>query len=194
MEYLLYGGGGHAAVLADVLTAQGHTVAGIFADQAPTRDWGPVPYLGAYDPALHPELPLLISIGDNKIRKALAEQVNHAFGWAAHPSVLLSSSARVGEGTVLYHGSIVQAGAHLGRHVIVNTGATIDHDCRIGDYVHIAPGCNLCGGVEVGEGTLIGVGVKLIPGVKVGAGCIIGAGSVVLRDVKPGMKVWGVVG
>ena len=193
MEILVYGGGGHAAVLADVLAAQGHTLAGIFADAKPTRDWGQTPYLGPYDPEAYPELPLILAIGHNAARREKAGLIRHRFTEGIHPSVLLSPSAGIGEGTVLYHGSIVQAGAQLGRHVIVNTSATIDHDCCIADFAHIAPGCNLCGGVEVGEGALIGVGAKLIPGVKIGAWATVGAGSVVLRDVPAGVTVVGVV-
>ncbi len=189
---LIYGAGGHAAVLADVLAAQGRAVAGVFADTPPGRDWGSVPYLGPYDPEAYPELPLILAIGHNATRRDLAAQVRHRFAEGIHPSVLLSPTAGVGEGTVLYHGAIVQAGAQLGRHVIVNTGATIDHDCRIADFVHIAPGCNLCGGVEVGEGALIGVGAKLIPGVRVGAWATVGAGAVVVQDVPAGTTVAGV--
>jgi sugar O-acyltransferase (sialic acid O-acetyltransferase NeuD family) len=190
---LLYGGGGHAAVLGDVLEAMGESVAGIFAATPPTRDWGHVPYLGPYQPGLHPDLPLILAIGDNRARREAAQHISHRWFTALHPSVLLSPTARVEEGSVLYHGSIVQAGARVGRHVIINTGATVDHDCTLADYVHIAPGVNLCGGVEVGEGTLIGVGAKIIPGIKIGAWSIVGAGSIVLRNVPAGATVVGVV-
>jgi len=193
MEILFYGGGGHAAVLRDVVAAQGHTVAGIFANEPPPRDWGTIPYLGPYNPALHPELPLILAIGHNLSRKEQAAVVQHSFATAVHPSVLFSPSASIGRGSVAYHGSIVQAWAHIGQHVIVNTGATVDHDTVLGDFAHIAPGVNICGGVVVGAGTLVGVGARILPGIKIGAWATVGAGSVVLRDVADNETVVGVV-
>ena len=194
MDILLYGGGGHAAVLRDVLEAQGHTVAGIFANATPPRDWGSVPYLGPYDASVLPDLPIILAIGHNRTRQELAGFVKHAYATARHPSVLFSPSASMGQGSVAYHGSIVQASGVIGQHAIVNTGATVDHDTLIGDYAHIAPGVNICGGAHVGEGTLIGVGARILPGTKIGAWATVGAGSVVLRDVADGETVVGVVG
>jgi sugar O-acyltransferase (sialic acid O-acetyltransferase NeuD family) len=194
MQILLYGASGHAAVVADAAQAMGYEVAGLFADEASTRPWGSIPYLGPYQPTLLANIPIVLAIGDNAVRQKLAHGVKHAWATVIHPSALVSPSAVVGEGTVVFHGAIVQAGAVLGQHCIINTGATVDHDCVIGDFAHIAPGVNLCGGVMVGEGTLIGVGAKIIPGVTIGANSIIGAGSVVLRDVEDGVTVVGVVG
>ena len=190
---ILYGAGGHAAVLKEVLEAQGHTVAGLFSSQAPARAWGNIPYLGPYDPTIDPELPIILAMGDNATRRDLAQIVRHGYATAVHPSVLFSPSARMGEGSVAYHGSIVQASAVIGRHAIINTGATVDHDTIIGDFAHIAPGTNICGGAQVGEGTLIGVGARILPGIKIGAWAVVGAGSIVLRDVADGEKVVGVV-
>lgn len=191
---ILYGGGGHAAVMADCIRDRGWHLTGIIADHAPTRNWEQVPYLGPYSIGLLDDRSwLLLAIGDNGTRKILAEKCAEArFATLIHPSALVSPSAYLGEGTTLFHGTIVQAGAWLGRHVIMNTAASVDHDCVIGDYVHIAPGVRLCGNVQVGEGTLIGVGACVRPGVRIGKWCVIGAGAAVVSDLPDGAVVGGV--
>lgn len=178
----LYGAGGHAKVIADIISAGGGSVGHIYDDDCTIGR-----FLGreVLSPA---EIPLsqslIISIGNNRIRRDIAETMNTvAFERAVHPSAVVSPSARVNAGSVIMQGAIIQADAQIGRHCIVNTGASVDHDCRISDYVHIAPHATLCGNVEVGEGTLIGAGAVVIPGVKIGKWCVIGAGSVVIADI-----------
>jgi sugar O-acyltransferase (sialic acid O-acetyltransferase NeuD family) len=185
----LIGGGGHASVVIDCLKAQGVNVAGVF---DPLYKGTPaVPALGTYATSFDPAALAIIAIGNNTIRKRVSDQVTHGFENAIHPSALVSSAAKTGDGNMILHGAIVQANCFLGRHVIINTGATIDHDCRIEDFVHIAPGVVLCGNVQVGEGAIVGAGAVIIPGIKVGAWATIGAGSVVIRDVAPGACVVG---
>jgi sugar O-acyltransferase (sialic acid O-acetyltransferase NeuD family) len=125
----------------------------------------------------------IIAIGDNSIRKKVAERTRHAFTNAIHPSVILSKFATLGNGNMLLHGSIVQAQSRIANHVIINTGTNVDHDCVIEDYVHLAPGVVLCGCVSVGEGAFIGAGTVVIPGKKIGAWATVGAGSVVISDI-----------
>ncbi len=180
---LLYGGGGHARVIMDCLRDSGCIVQGVFDDNPELKSIAGIDILRPYSPHIFPGLPIIISIGNNEIRKKIAIEISHAPGYSEHPSVLRSSSARIGAGSVLIHGSVIQADAELGKHCIVNTGATVDHDCVIGDYVHIAPHATLCGNVEVGEGAFIGAGATLIQGIKIGKWVTVGAGTVVIRDV-----------
>src|SRR4030095_7183195 len=87
----------------------------------------------------------VVGTGDSKRRRDMARTLS--FDWP--PWVHLSASghppAKLGRGTVVFAGAIVQPDAVVGTHVIVNTGATIDHDCTIGDYAHLAPGVPLLG-------------------------------------------------
>jgi sugar O-acyltransferase (sialic acid O-acetyltransferase NeuD family) len=98
----------------------------------------------------------------------------------------------VKEGSVIFHGAIVQANSKIGRHVIVNTGAQIDHDCLVEDYAHIAPGAILCGTIQVGEGALIGAGATVVPGIRIGRWATVGAGAVVTQHVPDHAVVVGV--
>lgn len=175
----LYGASGHAKVIIDILRANNEPVEALFDDNEA------IDCLLGYPVLRSPEVrgPLIVSIGNNNIRKKIAEGVRVKFGKAFHPSAVISGEAVVEEGTVIMQGAIVQSCVYIGKHCIINTGASVDHECRIGDYVHVSPHATLCGNVTVGEGTWIGAGTVVIPGVKIGAWSVIGAGSVVSKDI-----------
>lgn len=184
----VYGAGGHAKVVIDVLRAQNITVLDMFDDDLSVKhDLGlrAKPGIVASGVASFEKLgsPIIIGIGDNRIRSRIAEQLLGPYGTAVHPSALVAADVEIGAGTVILHGGMVQASTKLGKHVLINTGAQVDHDNLIGDFCHISPSATLCGYVEVGEGTHVGAGATVIPGVRIGRWCTIGAGSVVIGDV-----------
>jgi sugar O-acyltransferase (sialic acid O-acetyltransferase NeuD family) len=181
-QVVLYGGGGHAKVTLECLQAAGYSVAG-FVDDDLDAELLATPHLGIYSSFAKSHCLFVIAIGQNKIRKEIAEKITHSFVSPMHPSSLISPSATIGKGCMILHGAIVQASVVIGNHVIVNTGAQIDHDCHIGDYVHIAPGAILCGNVKLGEGSLIGAGSVVLPEVEIGKWCVVGAGSVVTKSI-----------
>ncbi len=175
----LYGASGHAKVIMDILSANGKKVTALVDDNEELRELQGVPVIHSADGCS----PFIISIGNNKIRKMIAERLQSNFVTTVHPSAVVSASARLGEGTVVMHGAIIQADARIGKHCIINTSATIDHECVIGDYAHISPNVSLCGNVRVGVGTQIGVGSVVVPGVRIGKWSLVCAGSVVTHDI-----------
>ena len=201
-KLLIFGAGGHAKVVIDVIEQQGrYEIAGLLDDDAQSKGSRFFGYavLGtrANLAALHSdELRLaIVAIGDNAQRAAVADllaQQGWHFATAIHPNASIGRGAQIGPGSVIMAGSVVNADAHLGFHTILNTGATVDHDCRIERGAHIAPGCHLCGGVRVGQNSLLGAGTTVTQGVAIGSKAIVGAGSTVIRDVADGTKVSGV--
>lgn len=175
----LYGASGHAKVIIDILTAQGVSVHGLFDDNEAIQGLLSYPVLRT-DRVISP---LIISVGDNKTRKKIAESLEVEFGTAIHPSAIVSEHSVIGEGTVVMQNAVIQTSAQIGKHCIINTSASVDHDCIVSDYVHISPNSALCGNVTLGEGTWIGAGSTIIPGVTIGKWCIIGAGSVVTKNI-----------
>lgn len=174
----LFGAGGHAKVILDILQLNGISVESLYDDNKAIKDFMGIPV------SQEIKSPLIISIGNNEIRKKIVTDFPEiTYDKAISKHALVSESASIGEGTVIMQGAIVQSCSKIRRHVIINTGATVDHDCNIHDFVHIAPGVNLCGGVTVGEGTLIGAGSVAIPGITIGSWCTIGAGSVITSDI-----------
>jgi sugar O-acyltransferase (sialic acid O-acetyltransferase NeuD family) len=201
-KLIVFGSGGHAKVVIDMIEQQGnYEIAGLLDDDPRRQDsrFFGYPVLGT-----RADLPALFSaglrhaivtIGDNANRATVAALL-HRDGWqfacAVHPRACVGRGVKIGPGSVVMAGCVVNADAYLGAQVIVNTGATVDHDCRIEDAVHIAPGCHVCGGVSVGQGSFLGAGSTVTPGVRIGCKVIVGAGSTVLRDVADEARVSGV--
>ena len=139
----LYGAGGHAKVVADILASRGVRVAGVFDDNPPDAKLrimevrAGVQLLGGAFPKL--DAPLIITVGHNVRRAELAALIDASFGTAIHPSAIIASGVPIGVGSMILHGSILQAGTRVGRHVLINTAASIDHDNLLGDFVHVSP-------------------------------------------------------
>lgn len=112
---------------------------------------------------------VFVAVGNNYHRRKEVNQSNGPFITLIHPAAHISPTARIGMGTIIMAGAVIQANVKIGRHCIINTGASVDHDCVIEDFVHIAPGVNLCGGVHVGEGSLLAVGLGFAPNSKIDA-------------------------
>src|SRR3546814_21028476 len=90
----------------------------------------------AYLPAIlaeHPLLASVIGIGDNHVRRMIAQKAERlcpSLKWARiiHPSAIISPRALIGAGTVIVAGAVVNTRTPIGQHVIINTGSNIDHD------------------------------------------------------------------
>ena len=183
----LYGASGHAKVIMDILKANGVEIEGLVDDNPDI-----IELLGY--PVYHQRTdlsPMIVSIGNNAIRKHIVEKLPVEFGQAIHPTAIVSHTAIIGEGTVVMQGAIVQACTRIGKHCIINTGASVDHECIVEDFVHISPHATLCGNVHVGEGSWVAAGTVVLPGVKIGKWSVIGAGSVVSKDIPDGVLAVG---
>ena len=184
----LYGASGHGKLVKEILDNTGVDVTAFIDDNPSISE-----FLGL--PVLHEasELgPIIVCIGKCDIRRQVAEHLKCKFATAIHSSAVVSPSARIGDGTVVMQGAVIQAEVSIGKHCIVNTKASVDHECVIEDFVHIAPGVTISGNVHIGTGTWIGVGATVIQGVRIGKNCFIGAGSVIVHDVPDNSKGYGV--
>lgn len=199
---LLYGAGGHAKSVMEIVRQSGeYAIAGIVDDNPALtgKQVLGIPVLGtrALLPALAAQGVTLAANGvggilDINVRVkvfSLLEAAGFSFPALVHPRATLEPSARVGEGVQVFANAYVGAEAELRPRCMVNTNAVVSHDCVIGEYTHIAPGALLAGHVHVGERALIGMGVTTAVGVKIGRGVRVGNGAILLADVPDGMIV-----
>lgn len=195
-DLLILGAGGHAKVVIEAARICGFNPIAVFDDNDSLigKSILGVPVKGKIT-----ELPddtsgnAFIAIGNTIIRKRIAQRlVNLSWPALIHSAAFVSSSAKIGEGSIVCAGAIVQSSAVIGRQVIINTGAKIDHDCEIGDFAHVCPGCNLAGASIIDEGAMIGTGTSVIPLKRVGAWATIGAGAAVVSDIPSGVVAVGV--
>jgi len=191
---LLYGASGHAKVICSIYESNNISVDSIFDDNPNLKTLNSYAVIGSYLPNYKKDLNLMISIGDNAIRKKISKIILHKFSIAKHISALIDSSVIIGEGSTIFHNSTIQRDSVIGKHSIINTNASIDHECIIDDFVHISPSSTLCGNVKVGEGTHIGANATIIPNIIIGKWCVIGAGAVVTKNIPDYSLVVGVPG
>lgn len=178
----LYGASGHAKVIIDIAKANNIEVEGLIDDNEAIKELCGYPVSLSSD--INRESEFIISIGNNEIRKRIANQYKVTYKTLIHPSAVISPSAKLSEeGSVVMQGAILQAEVEVGKHAIINTACSIDHECKLGDFVHISPNSTLCGNVHIGDGSWIGAGSVILPGVTIGKWCTIGAGSVVSKNI-----------
>jgi len=176
----LYGASGHGKVIISIIKSMGLKISKIYDDRAPFELLGhPVEKFDG-----NQNENFIISIGNNKIRKKLSNQLIHVnFTKIIHPKTIIDQSVIIDEGSVVMPGAIINVDSKIGKHCIINTSASIDHECIIANFAHISPNATLCGNVSIGEGTQVGAGATIIPNIKIGKWCVIGAGSVVIKDI-----------
>lgn len=192
MDIYLYGCGGHAKVISDILSKQRRNLAAFIDDNPPDG----LAYIHGIpvkksSPELLTEIDCdrskwIVGIGNNPIRARVVkklESFGFSFTTAIHPSAQIAYNVEIGDGTVVMANAVINTDSVIGNHVIINTGATVDHDCVIGNYCHIAPGCRLCGQIHLEEGVFLGVGTKVIPSIHIGKYTTCGAGSVVVKSL-----------
>lgn len=192
---IIYGGGGHAKSLIDLIRAEGkYQIAGILDDGIPsgTRILD-VPVLGGGEQlsslrkkGIGQAVNAVGGIGSIQPRLAVYQRVNQA-GFncvtVVHPRAFIEPTASISDGCQLFFNAYIGSDVKVGYGSIVNTGAILSHDCVLGEYVNISPGAILAGAVTVGERTLIGMGVTINLGVKIGTGVRIGNSAVIKTDV-----------
>lgn len=196
---LIVGAGGHGRAVADVAAAAGWTIAGFIERR---RSAAEPDVIGTDD-----DLPACIArdaidgaavgVGNTALaRRAEIFEGLRALGLTlpalVHPRAVVSPSARLGAGCVVFPGVVLGAGVVVGDNAVVYSGAIVEHGCRVADHVYLSPAVVLSGEVCVEDGAFVGAGAIVVPRVTVGKRAVVGAGAVVVRDVAAGETVKGV--
>jgi UDP-3-O-[3-hydroxymyristoyl] glucosamine N-acyltransferase len=125
---VLYGASGHAKVIIDILEKRDIEISHIIDDN------NEIVSLNNYSVQNNNigigEASLIISIGNNIIRKEISEKLKvHNFGQAIHPSLVIDKTSKILEGTVVMANVVINSSVSIGKHCIINTNAVIEHDC-----------------------------------------------------------------
>lgn len=105
---------------------------------------------------------------------------------------LLDKLEDCGEGVQVMPGAIVHKFSSLGHQCILNTNSTVDHECNLGNGVHVMGGASIAGRVIIDDFSTVGTNATILPDLKIGKNVYIGAGAVVTKDVKDNHVVAGV--
>ncbi len=186
----IYGCGGHARSVADIVLANGSYDTIVFVDEnARDRET-----LYGFDVLRSPageNTPCFPAIGDNAKRKAKLEAIGEELLVS-----IISRTAHIGLGAKLGNGVFVGNYCHIGpealigKNTIINHGAVVEHEVAIGEHCHIGPRATVCGRCRVGDLVLLGAGATVKDYVTICPNVVIGAGATVVSDIRlPGVYV-----
>ena len=185
---VIIGAGGHAKVIADIVLLCGDNLLG-FLDNNEEKQNSVVykerKVIGKIsDAEKYKETYFIVAIGDNHIRGKIAKE-HQGLNWytAIHPNTTIADTVKIGDGTAIMAGVVINADSEIGNHCIVNTSSSIDHDNIIDDYVHISPGAHLAGKVFVGQYSWICTGATIINNINIRDNIIVGAGATVIKNI-----------
>lgn len=187
-EIIIIGCGGHAKVIVDTIEKNGdYKIKGFLDDNKTVVGYKNYLILDRIENAhrYNDEMTyFVIAIGDNMMRKRISESINGLkYATIIDKNSFISDSCKIGEGSVVLVGSIINADTNIKKHVIINTGAIVEHDCFVDDYCHISPGSILCGGSVVYNNVHIGANTVVIPNKIIHERSIVGAGSTVINNI-----------
>ena len=199
-KIIVIGSGGHAGIVIDILEEiNKYQIVGIITnDIFPDRRFANYTVLG--NDSVLQELKenginkVAIGIGgfkNNVLRKKIFNKLK-AIGFeivtAIHPKTVVARTAKIGEGSVIFAGVIINPNVIIENNVIVATGSTIDHETVIKNHVLISAGVTVGANDIIEEGVLIALGAKIVSGIRITKDVLIGAGAVVVKDcLKKGM-------
>ena len=138
---------------------------------------------------------IIIAIGDKKIKENknnILKKIKFKFATLVHPKAYCAFGSKIGEGTVVMSGSLINTDSTIGKNCIINSNASIDHDCLINDHTHICPGVIIAGNVKIGKNCWIGLGAKIIQNCTIGDNVFVAAGSLITKNIKSKSFVKGI--
>lgn len=192
---VLIGGGGHARSIVEML--EGRVELAGYADGCEgSLD---LPYLGTDQDVMRncapTEFEIHLGVGfDSDCGLSLRRRLSERFS-AYRQATLVAPSAWVSVNSGLAEGVTVMARAavnrsRIGRGTVINTGAIVEHDCTVGENSFIGPGAIVCGGVTLGNDVFVGAGAIIRQGVRIASDVRIGMGAIVVKDInEPGLYV-----
>ena len=130
---------------------------------------------------------VVCAIGNADTKHAIIQKLrNYALQYATliDPSVIMSRSVRIGEGTIICAGTIISVDVTIGNHVSIDWDCTIGHDDVISDFVTAYPSVNISGCCNIGERVELGTGMRIIQGLSIKDAVIVGAGACVVKNIE----------
>lgn len=135
------------------------------------------------------------SIGDAyrpELRKLVRNKVpfsNEHFATLIHPTAIISESAMIEPGAIIYGNVTLSGMVKVGHDVFLCGNTFLGHECEIGKHCVLSVGNFLASDVNVGDCCYLGVGVMIRHQITIGHHSLIGMGTKVVKDVPPQTKL-----
>jgi len=133
---------------------------------------------------------IILAVGYNKINKVRAEIFNRIrdMGYVMetyiHPKAQIYTDIKIGDGSVILGGSIIEPYATIGENSIIWANCVIGHHSKVGNNCWIASGTVVAGEATVGNNSFLGVNATVSNQVNVGAFNIVGGNTAIHRNTK----------
>ncbi|MCX6295902.1 MAG: hypothetical protein NTX97_07520 [Bacteroidetes bacterium] len=173
---VIVGAGGHGKVVCDAILAQQKYVVVGFVDDSVSigttvnNNYKVIANKKNMDSLIDLANYFVIAIGNNKIREQLFIDTKTKLKAATiiHPTAVLGSDVKIGEGAVILANSVISANSLIGENTIVNAGVIVDHDCVISNSVHLSIGTIVGSNSIIGNGYTTAIGENINSFSKIG--------------------------
>lgn len=198
-KIIIIGAGGHAKVVYSIAKKNNYNIVGFYDDiNMNLSSFMGYPVFHSIEELYNYNkdgVEFIVAIGDNftrmKIVEMIEEHLSCKFISLIDPSAIVFENVKIGEGSVIMPGAIINIDTTIGNHCIINTGAQLDHDCIMNDFSSLAPG-SICGGnVCIGKLSAVCLGAKVVERCKIDDCSILGANSLLLEDLGPNCLAYG---
>lgn len=183
---LLVGGGRNARNLICILETAGITISRVVDDRPEGSVLGhDVGFIDEVDGA---QADALLTVADPDHAQSIRERpALRGCRWPRiiHPSSVVSSHARMGEGCYIGPFAVV-TDVDLGRHVHLFAHNVLGARVAVGDFSVVLPHATVASDVRIGKRCMIGMGARIHAGVTIGDDCRIGVNAVVRNDMPDG--------
>lgn len=191
------GAGGHALSVLDAAASAGFEPYAIVDSHSTRSQLFGLPVMPDLSGLDLSEIVVCLGIGHNFVREAVFAETRKAFPEASfpvirHATAWVSSTAKLGEGSVVLAHASVGPSAKTGIGVLLNTGSSLDHGSILDNFASLGPGARTGGDVTIGARTMIGLNAGVLQGVSVAHDAVVGAHSLANRDIRAFVVAYGV--
>ncbi len=188
-KLVIIGASGHGKMIADIAALNGYDKIVFLDDNPVVKEVDKYEVMGGRELSLDLSkqgYDFIVGIGNASIREKIQNELKSLgcnLATLVHPSAVIAYDVKMGSGSVVMAGAVLNAGTTIGNGCIINTSASVDHDNVIGDYSHISVGAHTAGTVEIGARCWLGIGAVVSNNIKICDDVIIGAGAAVIKSI-----------
>ena len=208
-KIVIFGSGGHAfVVLSEIIKAKKFKIIGVVDDYFDKKKinlfkYYGVKYLGNLNKFSKSKSKKnifgFVAVGDNKKREEIVKKVSKIIKnirWATIISkdAIISTNVKIGEGTIIVSGSVVNFGTIIKKHCLINTNSSIDHENYFESFSSSGPSVTTGGNVKVFKGSHLGISSTIKQGIIIGKNTIIGGQTFINKNCDSNSMYFGIPG
>lgn len=144
------------------------------------------PYLGKInDWNFSNEFHYIFGFANLKARTSLINKLDLlCINWLTiiHPSVQISKTAIIENGTIIYPYCVIGPNVKIGRFNLITSFSFVSHDCILGENNFLSTS-GLAGNVKIGDNNFFGIRSTVLPSILIGSDNTIQAGMTIDKDI-----------